>query len=154
MELPQGLAEAFSSLCTWKSHVSCSPSQVPTWECHVSEPSKPPKPPPPYRATWKPHVPGHPKTSIYMGSYVNFALFTSKPFPHGIPCENVAFRQFTLFSHVEAYFLWPLIWVSHVNRVQTARNMGTPCRENNGFAVTWDPMSYTRCMAEQHTIVM
>ena len=102
------------------------------------------KPSPPlYRATWKPHVPGHPKTSIYMGSYVNFALFTSKPFPHGIPCENVAFRQFTLFSHVEAYFLWPLIWESHVNRVQTAqtaRNMGTPCKRNIDFAVTWDPM--------------
>lgn len=28
-----------------------------TWECHVSEPSKPTYPP--WRATWKPHVPGY-----------------------------------------------------------------------------------------------
>ena len=45
--------------------------------------------------------------------------------------DLVIFRNSHSFSMWGAFFLWPLIWVSHVNIKKSkrkARNMGIPCK--------------------------
>ena len=101
-----------------------------TCECHVSEPSKPANPPftgymgtPCFRTPKIVHLHGIP---------CNFCMILQQAFPTWNPHVNVVpFRNSHGFPMWEVFFLWPLIWVCHVNNkksVQTARNMGNPCK--------------------------
>ena len=102
---------------TWEYHVKVPVSQFLTWEFHVAEPSKPANPP--LRPTWESHGFRGPQSVHLHGILCRCCMILQQAFPTWNPhVDLVAFRNSHGFPMWEGIFLWPLIWVSHVNSIK------------------------------------
>ena len=71
--------------------------------------------------------------------------------------DLVAFRNSHCFSMWKGFFLWPLIWVSHVKTIKSirkAQNMRNPCKTRTHSQQHGNPMLFARAWAYQHMIAM